>query len=205
MFGLNSRFLKSALTFFIMILCVFKFNQALMVKLSLKDLTIGSDAIVVGEVIEIQSQWSLDKSIILTIATLQIHEILKGNVQSNQIFIQYPGGKVGDIGLKVTDMPSFHKKEKVLVFLKSIKNLTDIKHSPIVCLSIFPAYSPFGAAQGKYSIDKDGMAQKSGYVLISKDDERDVFLSLADLKSRIKSIIRQEIEKSERAREKNKH
>ncbi len=201
----NFLFLKSILTFLIMIFCIFKFNQALMVKLSLKDLTIGSDAIIVGEVIKIQSQWSLDKSIILSIATLQIHEIFKGNVNNNQIFIQYAGGEVGDIGLKVTDMPSFQEKEKVLVFLKSIKDLTNIKHSPVVCLGIFPAYSTFGAAQGKYSIDKDGMAQKSGYDLISKHDDRDVFLPLTDLKSRIKSIIRLNMEKRERAREKNKH
>lgn len=176
-----------------------------MIKLSLKELTIGADAIVLGEVREIQSQWSMDGSVILTIVTLQIHETLKGKINNNQILIQHPGGEVGDIGLKVSDMPSFQLKERVLVFLKPITNLTNTKHSPIVCLNIFPAFNTFGAAQGKYSIDKDGMAHKSGYVLVSRDDERGVSIHLADLKSRIKSILQQDLKKRERAREKSKH
>ncbi|UCC39655.1 MAG: hypothetical protein JSV96_18065 [Candidatus Aminicenantes bacterium] len=201
----NSLSLKSVLIFFVLIFCVSKFNQALMVELSLKELTVGADAIILGEVKKVQSQWSVDGSIILTIATLQVHEMLKGEISSSQIIIQYPGGEVGDIGLKVSDTPSFGLEEKVLVFLKSITNLSSTEHSPVVCLNIFPSFSTFGAAQGKYSIDKDGIAQKSGYALISKEDERDMSLPLADLKLKIKSLLKQKSEKRERAHEKKKH
>jgi len=196
---------KSFLILFILIFSLSNFTQALMIKLSLRKLTIEADAIILGEVKNIQCQWSIDKSIILTIVTLQIHEILKGNINSHQVLIQYPGGEVGDIGLKVSDMPSFRPNEMVLVFLKSITDITNIRHSPIITLNFLPVFSIFGAAQGKYSIDSNGIAHKSGYRLISKDYEPDMSLPLAELKSNIERILHQNQKEREKTREKIKH
>jgi len=196
---------KSFLILFILIFSLSNFTQALMIKFSLKKLTIGADAIILAEVKRIQYEWSMDKSTILTIATLQIHEILKGEIDNNQILIQYPGGRVGDIGLKVSDMPSFRPKEKVLVFLKSIVNITDMKHSLTAMQNFFPVFRLFGFAQGKYSIGRDGIAHKRGYDLISKKYEPDKSLTLADLKAKIKNILNQNNKEKNKSYEDRKH
>ncbi len=197
--------LRLFLTFFILFFFVCNFNHALMIKLSLKKLCLGADAIIFGEVKEIQSQWSLDRSIILTIVTLQIHETLKGKIYTDQVLIQYPGGKVGDLALHVEDTPSFRMDEEVLVFLKFIKNVKDIKHSPVIALSIFQPSSVLGAAQGKYSIDSRGIARKSGYTLISKEKEPDRSLHLSNLKAKIRNFLQNNSKKREKAREESKY
>lgn len=176
-----------------------------MIKLSLTKLSIEADAIVIGEVKKIQPQWSMDRSTILTIVTLQVNEILNGKIDSTQILIQYPGGEVGDIGLKVSDMPSFWINEKVLVFLKSLKNIQDSKNSPIIALNFLPTFSIFGAAQGKYSIDSNETAHKSGYSLNAKDSDPEMSLSLADLKRRIKSTLDKHFKEKEKTHEKIKY
>ncbi len=196
--------LKFLLTSFILILFIFSYSQGLMVKLSLRKLTVEADAIILGKVKNIQSQWSVDRSVILTLVNLDVQEILKGKINSNQILVQYPGGEVGDIGLKVSDMPTFQKDEIVLVFLKSITDIEDTKHSLMLSLNIFPGFSIFGAAQGKYSIDNDGIARKSGYSLISKDVEPNIVLPLSILKAKIVRILRQNQKKREKTHEKNK-
>jgi len=197
--------LRLFLTFFILFFFVCNFNHALMIKLSLKKLCIGADAIIFGEVKEIQSQWSLDGSIILTIVTLQIHETLKGKIYTDQVLIQYPGGEVGDLALQVEDTPSFRMDEEVLVFLKFIKNVKNIKHSPVIALSIFQPFSVFGAAQGKYSIDSRGIARKNGYTLVSKEKESDRSLHLSNLKAKIRNFLQNNSKKREKACEESKY
>lgn len=180
------------LIFLILILGIYNFNYAIMIKLSLEKLTMDADAIVYGEVKTIQSQWSMDRSIILTIVTLQIHNIFKGNFINNQVLIQYPGGKVGDISLQVEDTPSFQMDEKVIVFLKSIKDIMNIKHSPTIALNIFQAFSVYGAAQGKYSIDNNRIARKWGYSLLGNEHDKDNELTLSELETRIKVRVKKD-------------
>lgn len=196
---------KSLLALLALAFLTLNSSQALMIKLSLQRLTIGSDAIILGEVENIQCEWSLDRQIILSVATLQIHEILKGDFSSSKIFIQYPGGTVGEISLKVTDMPSFYRKEKVLVFLKSITDMTDMNNSPLVAFNILPAFKVFGNAQGKYFIDAKAMAKRSGYYSIAQDGDPDRTLSLTELKARIKSILKHQSEEREKIHDKGKH
>ncbi len=172
--------------------CVFNSTQAVMIKLSLQDLTNAADTIVLGEVKNIQFEWSMDKSVILTVVTLKIHEVWKGDYYNDQILIQFPGGIIDDMGLKVSDMPIFQEKERVLVFLKSIMNINETKNSSTVSLGLFPAFSVFGYAQGKYSITENGVAYKDGYGLISKDPESDSILSLSSLKAGIYSILQKD-------------
>lgn len=194
-------FLKFLFTSFILILFVFSYSQAIMIKLSLRKLTTEADAIILGKVMDIQSQWSVDKSVILTIVKLHVHEILKGKINNDQILIQYPGGEVVDIGLKVSDMPTFQQDEIVLVFLKSITDIEDTKHSPMLILNMFPAFSIFGAAQGKYSIDSNGIARKSEYNLISEESELDIVIPLETLKAKIMRIQKRSPQKKEKIHE----
>jgi len=196
---------RSFFVFFILTLFILNSAQALMIKLSLHRLTIEADAIILGEVENIRCEWSLDKQIILSVVTLRIHEILKGDFYNTKIFIQYPGGTLGDISLKVSDMPTFQSNEKVLVFLKSIADMANTKNSLIVTLNIFPAFEVFGNAQGKYFIDANGIAQKSGYNLFAKDDESDKALSLSELKASIRNILKQHSKEREKIHVKIKH
>lgn len=71
-------------------------------------------------------------------------------------------------------MPTFQSNEKVLVFLKSIDDMANTKNSLIVTLNFLPAFEVFGNAQGKYFIDANGIAQKSGYNLFAKDDNQNI-------------------------------
>jgi hypothetical protein len=175
-----------------------------MIKLSLEKLSLESDVIVIGEVKEIQYHWSMDKNTIVTIVTLQIQDVIKGEVNRNQILIQFPGGEIDDIGLRVSDMPTFYPRERTLVFLKSIIDIQNEKNSPYVAMNFWPAYSVFGAAQGKYSIDNKEIARKEGYSLISKEVDSDKTLSLVDLITRIRKSIRQNSLKKKKIREKRK-
>ena len=176
-----------------------------MIKLSLEKLSLESDVIVVGEVKEIQCHWSMDKSTILTIVTLQIQDVIKGGVNRNQILIQFPGGEIDDIGLKVSDMPTFFPHERTLIFLKSIIDIQSEKNSPYVAMNFWPVFSIFGAAQGKYSIDNKEIARKEGYSLISEEADSDKILSLVDLITRIRKSMRQNSHKKKKIREKRKN
>jgi hypothetical protein len=173
-----------------------------MIKLSLERLSMDSDTIVLGEVKDIECQWSMDRSTIMTIVTLQIQDVIKGELRRNQILIQYPGGEIGEIGLKVSDMPDFHLRERTLVFLRSLTDLNDAQNSLLVAMNFWPAFTVFGAAQGKYSIDNKGIARKGGYSLISKKPDSDRTLSLEDLITRIRKSIRQNVPEKKKIREK---
>lgn len=176
-----------------------------MIKLSLEDLSVESEAIVIGQVQDIQCHWSMDQSVILTVVMLKVHESLKGHIANELIFIQYSGGEIGELGLRVSDAPEFHPEEKVLVFIKSIKNATDPKNSMVVALNFIPSYEVFGDAQGKYSIDQDGIASKSGYTLMGDQPDQDRAYPLEKLKIQIKNILQKQSKKRERTRDKIKH
>jgi len=198
-------FRRFALVYLISIFCCFSLARGLIIKLPLKELVTKAEAIIIGEVKDIKCQWSIDHSVVLTIVTINIHEVLKGNINNTQILIQYPGGEVGDIGLKVSDMPSFLLNENVLVFLKYIKDPQSEKNSPLTAMSILQSFSILGAAQGKYSIDKDEIAKKSGYVLNSNIHEPDILLPLTVLKKKIKKFLLQNLKGRDKKREKIKY
>ena len=205
LFEKKFRFFRSFVFLVIIILGLASIIQATMVKLSLEDLTFGSEAIILGEIEDIQCHWNMDQSAILTIVMLKIHERLKGNLPYDHIFIQYPGGEIGDLGLRVSDTPEFQSTEKVLVFLNAIKDIKDLKNSLIVALNFIPSYEVFGSAQGKYSIDPAGKASKWGYDLMLNDEDLDKSLPLKELKTRIRNILQKQPKKREKTREKIKH
>lgn len=183
--------IKRLFAIFIPLLFLSSAGHSLMVKLSLERLSLDSDTIVLGNVDDIACQWSMDRSAIVTVVTLRIQTVIKGEVLRNQILIQYPGGEVGDIGLKVSDMPEFQLGERVLVFLKSISKIEDAQNSPLIALNFWPAFTVFGAAQGKYSVDDNGVARKDGYSLVSKEADPDRSFFLEDLLTRIRKSMRQ--------------
>jgi len=92
---------------------------ATMVGLSTEDLTKASKIIVIGEVINVASHWNSDRTTILTSASILVKDVVKGEQLEQMITVEYEGGEVGDIGLKVSDTVPLVTGEEVLLFLKS--------------------------------------------------------------------------------------
>ena len=174
---------------------------SMMIKLPLYRLTQAADIIILGDVEDVRCEWSLNKEIILTVTTLKIKEVWKGNVRYSRVFIQTPGGKIGDLGLRVSDVPVFQKGEDVLVFLKTIENVMFLENSFSVSLNYLPSFSVFGKAQGKYSIDKNMNARKWGYLLLDKEADKDNVLTLSELEARIKVNVKNELKKKQKKHE----
>ena len=176
-------------------------SLSMMIKLPLQRLAQASDVIILGNVEDIRCEWSLNKEIILTVTTLKIKEVWKDQVRNSRVFIQTPGGTIGDLTLRVSDVPVFQKGEDVLVFLKKIENVMFLQNSFSVSLNYLPSFSVFGRAQGKYSIDKNMNARKWGYLLLDKEADKDNELTLFELEARIKVIVKNDLKKKQKKHE----
>ncbi len=81
-------------------------------------LTEGADIIVVGKVINKNSEWNEDKTRIFTNVTIQVDEYLKGSSGNNQVTVTHQGGEVGTVGELYSHTPGFKSDEEVLLFIK---------------------------------------------------------------------------------------
>lgn len=111
--------------------------SALMVKISVEDLTKEADVIIKGDIKEVDSRWNLWRTMVYTYSTVSVEKYIKGT-GSETLTIITEGGTVGDSGVWVEDTPVFTKNEKVLVFLKTAGR----------------EFSVAGLVQGKYIIEK---------------------------------------------------
>jgi hypothetical protein len=133
--------------------------KAFMTGLSTEDLTRSSEAVVVGGVEDVESHWTQNGTSIFTTASVVVEEVVRGVVKQQVVSVEYEGGEIGEIGLKVSDVAPLEKGERVLLFLKSGKSK---KYGSV--------YNIVGKAQGKYLIGEDGFARKRGYALSSRKD-----------------------------------
>jgi hypothetical protein len=104
------------------------------------DLAKRADAIVVGKVTGLKSEWSSDRSRIYTRVTLGVDQYLKGKSEGGSMTILTPGGEIGDVGELYTHMPTFRSEENVIVFVEKDKQGN---------------FRVAGGNQGKYTIEKD--------------------------------------------------
>lgn len=118
-----------------------------------------------------------DGSTIVTRATVVLSEVIKGEVNSNTVTVEYQGGEVGEIGLKVSDAPTLTKGEDVILFLKPDKETRVGLIRSIV-----------GRAQGKYTIGNDGIARKMGFAVIDKKDVIDNNIPVNELVDKIRAV-----------------
>jgi hypothetical protein len=109
-------------------------------KLSLGELSRGSERIVLADVEDASSRW--DGKEIYTYVTLRVTEGVKGAKRHETITVRQIGGQVGTIASIVAGTPSFRKGESVVVFL-SAKDRTG--HPWVM-----------GLQQGKYTVESDG-------------------------------------------------
>ena len=83
----------------------------------LEEMVARSDTIVAGEVLDMRSSWTADRSEIFTTVTLRPERRFKGG-ERTLIRFRIPGGTVGDTRLMVTHSAVFSVGERALVFLR---------------------------------------------------------------------------------------
>jgi hypothetical protein len=159
-----------------MIISLAASSYAVMLGLSTEELTRGSEAVVEGDVQDMQSHWSEDGKTIYTSVTVVIREAIKGEASEQTIVVEHEGGEVGDIGLRVSDMAVFRKGQRVILFLKPGRSGN--------------VYNIVGKAQGKYDIDAQGIARKRGFTLMGGQEAVDNDIPVEALKAKIRETMR---------------
>jgi len=135
-------------------------GSALVIKKSVEELTYEADAILIGEVEDIESRWNKERTLIYTYVSVSVTEYIKRILEigePKEITVKVPGGEVGDIGLKVSDTPEFREGEEVFLFLR-------IEELPIFRIA--------GLFQGKYIIE-DGKAKNE---VLEREISLDIFI-----------------------------
>ncbi|MBI5641200.1 MAG: hypothetical protein HZA17_12330 [Nitrospirae bacterium] len=184
---MNKRYILTSL----LCLCTLLFSwgsaSAIMIGLSTEYLTNNSDLVIAGNVEHTESYWSADGKTILTKAVVTVTELIRARqsaayVLPASVVVEYRGGEVGDLGMRVSDEPSFSQGESVILFLKSaepqrkISSLTGSKFTVV------------GRAQGKYIVSQDGIASKSGFSVAAGEEVIEDNIKVGSLIEKIRSI-----------------
>ncbi|MFH1006008.1 MAG: BsuPI-related putative proteinase inhibitor, partial [Candidatus Latescibacterota bacterium] len=100
-------------------------GHALMVEMSLEDLTRGASHIVIGTVtdMEVDSVGTADdQSMIYTFVRMRIEQRLKGVLEAESAVVRVLGGKIGELEIRVEDQPAFEQGQRVFLFLVRKEN-----------------------------------------------------------------------------------
>jgi hypothetical protein len=114
------------------------------VAVPLDDADLASDAVIVmvGRVTAIESHWDPARARIFTDIRLAVDEVIAGDVSTSEVTVRQAGGRVGGVENWIEGSPTFHRGERVLVFLAERADGT---------LRIAHLY------QGKFSIQHDAV------------------------------------------------
>jgi hypothetical protein len=151
--------------------------SALMVGLTTEELTSESELIAEGAVEDKKSLWSGDGKTIITRITVRYTDLIKGKAKDRKVVAEYDGGAVGDTVLQVSDSADFQVGERVILFLTTGKSKKDGE-----------IYGIVGKAQGKYTIDAEGIARKKGFSFVPGTGFIDNHLPADKLKEKIKKV-----------------
>jgi len=86
-------------------------------RLGLEDLVKKAGTIVVGKVTGSRTYWAADRKLILTDYTIEVDENIKGQ-NRRSVSVTTIGGKIGDLELHVSGMPSFQTGENAVLFIE---------------------------------------------------------------------------------------
>jgi hypothetical protein len=89
---------------------------ALVVPVSVEELTRRSDTVVRGRIERVRARWSADGKRIFTHAEVAPSSVWRGSAPA-RLTVVSPGGVVGDIGQSVGGAPAFSEGEEVVLFL----------------------------------------------------------------------------------------
>jgi hypothetical protein len=149
-------------------------SKAQLKKMSEKDLTDESTAVLYGKCSKIKAEWNETKDMIFTSVTIVPEGYLKGNLGADAV-LSIPGGQIGDIIYEVSEMPVFTEGEEVVAFVwkhPSGKNLVT------------------GGSQGKLKIEKDALTGKrivKGKIDDSQGDSEDLESFVEKVKGYVKN------------------
>jgi hypothetical protein len=135
-----------------------------MISLSLEQLTQASSDIVQASVINQQSGWNSSHTQILTITTVAVSQVLKGNASST-LEIQQLGGTVGNMRVFVPGDLTFQPQGEYILFLEPVPES--------------PRYRVVGMTQGAYRIYQDDGTRQ----------DRVILPPYSQLQSEIRSIV----------------
>lgn len=137
-------------------------------RLSIEQLSADADVIASGKVTSLKSEWSKDKSRIITRATVAVDDLVKGQDKSGSIVVTYPGGEVDGVGELYSHNVTFIDQEEVLLFARK-DQAGDLR---IV-----------GGQQGKLTVKTD---KSTGKKLLPSQT------SLDEVKAQVRSILKSE-------------
>ena len=149
--NIPKRFFRASMSVLLMLASVLAstgFGQTRALKVD--DLAERAEVVAVGRVAEMKSEWSTDRTHIVTRVKLSVQEYIKGEGASD-ITITTLGGEVGDVGELYTHVPTFRQNESVVVFLQKDRE---------------GQYRVTGGTQGKYSIER---SPESGQQVVAGD------------------------------------
>lgn len=86
-------------------------------RLNQLNLAASSRVIVTGRVVDMESRWDSSRQTIFTYITIDISEVLKGDIRSHTLVIKQRGGRVGDREVWTIGSPVFRMGEDVLLYL----------------------------------------------------------------------------------------
>ncbi len=90
--------------------------------LSISELSIQADRILLGRVLDVEPRWSEDGSIIVSKVHVQPSFVFKGERRAVDT-IEVCGGTIGELTLRRTDTPMFESGDGVLLFVNSADEL----------------------------------------------------------------------------------
>ncbi len=164
----HNNMIAIVLVLFITIMGVAENAAALMLEMSVEELSSGADSIIVGRVLHRKSHWNRDKTEIYTRVVISTEERLKGSAHSGNIAIVIPGGQIGDTTVEVTDVPDFSVGEKVVIFVRPLTDQQVAEDGLVNTGDNTPWFRIHGGFQGKFSVHDD----KVGKVPLMKFKER---------------------------------
>jgi hypothetical protein len=144
---------RHALLPIVLLLCL-PASATTLLRVELPELVQAADTIVHGTVRRVESRWSGDGRRILTDVEIQVTESLKGE-PGGTVLVTQPGGRMGDIGQRVSGLASFTPGEEVVLLLE--------KRGP-------RAFRVAGMAQGKYQVQRSADGSRALAVPESIED-----------------------------------
>mgnify|MGYP005841120653 CR=1 FL=1 len=85
---------------------------------SLEELTSESVLVVRGTIVEQFSQWDADHRNIYTYNTMEIQQVLRGNISSETVMVRELGGTVGEVTAEVNGLRYLNTGDDVILFLR---------------------------------------------------------------------------------------
>ena len=113
---MNKNIIATAFLFLALIFFSPVSSFALMIEKGAEELAQDAKVIVQGEVKSVRSYKGIN-GVIYTRASVVVSDVIKGKNIKKNITVEYEGGEVGDIGVRVEDEPTLEKGEQVLLFL----------------------------------------------------------------------------------------